>query len=249
LVTDDRFSGGENGPFEIVAVQSGWRDRSDLFGYYNSFEKRYKETDFFRALYCANLPKYKDVLFFIVLDEMNCHVQSTISLIFSRCWKQSENERFIRLEGVPSEAYPEIISRYEGKLPIPPNVRFIGTANHDESTLEFAPKTIDRSNLMEMPKNADRKEGIANPDASFNVTYPWLREQFSRAEKTYEKDFEKFRAFTEKKELRDLFSDKNLGAGNRLDDQAKRFISVYRAADGNLVMPQTTSSPVEFSGI
>ena len=57
-----------NAPYRICAVQSGWRDSMDLMGYYNSFEHKYKETDFFKALYLANLPKYKDTLFFIILD-------------------------------------------------------------------------------------------------------------------------------------------------------------------------------------
>jgi len=29
----------------------------DLMGYYNSFEHKYKETDFFKALYLANKKK------------------------------------------------------------------------------------------------------------------------------------------------------------------------------------------------
>ena len=57
-----------NAPYRICAVQSGWRDNMDLMGYYNSFEHKYKETDFFKALYLANLPKYSDTLFFIILS-------------------------------------------------------------------------------------------------------------------------------------------------------------------------------------
>ena len=40
-----------NAPYRICAIQSGWRDNMDLMGYYNSFDKKYKETDFFKALY------------------------------------------------------------------------------------------------------------------------------------------------------------------------------------------------------
>ena len=43
----------------------------DLLGYYNSFEHKYKETEFFKALYLANQPKYSDSLYFIIMDEMN----------------------------------------------------------------------------------------------------------------------------------------------------------------------------------
>ena len=47
------------GGSKIVSVQSGWRDRSDLMGYYNSFEKKYNESDFLCALYEAQTPKYR----------------------------------------------------------------------------------------------------------------------------------------------------------------------------------------------
>ena len=58
-------------PYRICPIQSGWRDKMDLMGFYNSFEKSYHETEFFNALYLANQPKYEHILFFIVLDEMN----------------------------------------------------------------------------------------------------------------------------------------------------------------------------------
>lgn len=234
LISDKKYQNRGNTPFEIVAVQSGWRDRSDLFGYFNSFEKRYKETDFFRALYRANLPKYRNTLFFIVMDEMNLSRPEHYFADFLSALEQIENERFIRLDGVPTEVYPEVIKTNEGELPIPPNVRFIGTANHDESTLEFAPKTIDRSNLMEMPKNADRIKKTKKPNTSYDIPYEWLSKQFESAEETHEKDFETFQGFIEDDSVRKLFGEMNLGAGNRLDDQAKRFIGVYRAAGGDL---------------
>ena len=64
-------NGNRNEPYRICAIQSGWRDNMDLMGFYNNFEKKYKETDFFKALYLAAQPKYKNTLFLIILDEMN----------------------------------------------------------------------------------------------------------------------------------------------------------------------------------
>ena len=38
----------------VVSVQPAWRERTELYGYYNEFTKKYTETDFLRAVYEAN---------------------------------------------------------------------------------------------------------------------------------------------------------------------------------------------------
>lgn len=215
-----------NAPYRICAIQSGWRDNMDLMGYYNSFDKKYKETDFFKALYLANLPKYRNTLFFIILDEMNLSRPEHYFADFLSLLEQSEDERYIAINNTPAEALPEFI--VGGRLRVPKNVRFIGTANHDESTLEFAPKTYDRSNLMEMPKNISR-EGKA-VDAQYNISYSWLEAQFTAAEKVYTGECEKFKKFIESKDFKDLIDEKNIGVGNRFEKQANRFISVFLAS-------------------
>lgn len=215
-----------NAPYRICAIQSGWRDNMDLMGYYNSFDKKYKETDFFKALYLANLPKYKDTLFFIILDEMNLSRPEHYFADFLSLLEQSEDERYIAINNTPSEALPQGV--VGGKLRIPKNVRFIGTANHDETTLEFAPKTYDRSNLMEMPKNISR-EGRA-VEARYNISYSWLERQFSNAESAYREECEKFKKFINGSDFKKLLDDKNIGVGNRFEKQADRFLSVYLAS-------------------
>lgn len=54
-----------------VEVQSSWRDRNELIGYYNDFNKKFTARKFTRFLYQAGLNPYKDTPYFIVLDEMN----------------------------------------------------------------------------------------------------------------------------------------------------------------------------------
>lgn len=214
----------DNAPYRICAVQSGWRDNMDLMGYYNSFEHKYKETDFFKALYIANQPKYSDTLFLIILDEMNLSRPEHYFADFLSLLEQSANERYIGLSNTPNEVLPALIKG--GKLKIPENVRFIGTANHDETTLEFAPKTYDRSNLMEMPKNHPGNSNIVKDDSHFNIKYSWLHNQFIQSESKYNKECKSFIKFTtELGEL--LLNEKGIGIGNRLESQAERFISVY----------------------
>ena len=213
-----------NAPYRICAVQSGWRDNMDLMGYYNSFEHKYKETDFFKALYLANLPKYSDTLFFIILDEMNLSRPEHYFADFLSLLEQDENERFITVNA-PDEVLPKQI--VQGKLRVPSNVRFIGTANHDETTLEFAPKTYDRSNLMEMPKNQERS--IPKTEDSYNVSYAWLKKQFDAARAANQTDYLRFKKFINSEEMRILLMDKGIGIGNRFEDQAERFITAFIA--------------------
>ena len=59
------------GEVNIVPVESSWRDRNELLGYYNDFSKKYTAKEFTCDLYKANTPNYRSVPYFIVLDEMN----------------------------------------------------------------------------------------------------------------------------------------------------------------------------------
>jgi hypothetical protein len=213
-----------NAPYRICAVQSGWRDNMDLMGYYNSFEHKYKETEFFKALYLANQPKYRDCLFFIILDEMNLSSPEHYFADFLSLLEQKPEERYI-VVNAPDEVLPKSI--VQGKLQVPENIRFIGTANHDETTLEFAPKTYDRSNLMEMPKNQLRN--IPSTEQDYNVSYSWLKRMFAEAKDRSETYYKKFKEFIDSDEVKLLLADKGIGVGNRFEDQAERFISAFIA--------------------
>ena len=52
----------------IASVQPSWRDRTELFGYFNEFTKKFNETEVLKGLYMAN---YTDDVYVTVLDEMN----------------------------------------------------------------------------------------------------------------------------------------------------------------------------------
>lgn len=216
---------GLNAPYRICAVQSGWRDNMDLMGYYNAFEHKYNETDFFKALYLAGQPKYKDTLFLIILDEMNLSHPEHYFADFLSLLEQEEEQRYISIKA-PQEVCPKSV--VNGKLRVPNNVRFIGTANQNETTLDFAPKTYDRSNLIEMPKNHPILN-ISSPKEHYNISYSWLEQQFKNAEEMYQKECENFYDFINDKAFRKLMSEMELGWGNRFEEQAARFIPVFLA--------------------
>ena len=225
-----------NAPYRICAIQSGWRDNMDLMGYYNSFEHKYHETEFFRALYIANMPKYQDTLFLIILDEMNLSRPEHYFADFLSLLEQNEEQRFIEINA-PAEVLPKEASG--GKLRVPKNVRFVGTANQDETTLSFAPKTYDRSNLLVMPKNIQPVKNTETND--FFITYSWLERQFRDADTKYYEYYKKFKDFYESRTFKDLLSEKNIGIGNRFDKQARLFITAFIESGDKGQIPEKES--------
>ena len=57
------------GEISIVPVESSWRDRNELLGYYNDFSKKFTAKEFTCDLYRAGCKNYEDTICFIVLDE------------------------------------------------------------------------------------------------------------------------------------------------------------------------------------
>ena len=231
-----------NGPdysYRICAIQSGWRDSSDLLGYYNSFDKKYKETEFFKALYLANRPEYKDTMFFIILDEMNLSRPEHYFADFLSMMEKPESEHFITINA-PEEA---LGSNFPGgSISVPRNIRFIGTANHDETTVNFAPKTYDRANIIEMPKNIHvfRPRKISTKDFS----YSWLNDKFREAEETV--DVTRAIEFINNKELIDIIKDKEMSFGNRFEKQLRKFSAVYIATGADVQFKASLAEAVDF---
>lgn len=228
-------NGNRNEPYRICAIQSGWRDNMDLMGFYNNFEKKYKETDFFKALYLAAQPKYKNTLFLIILDEMNLSHPEHYFADFLSLMEQSTGDRYVKINA-DEELLPKL---FKGRqMQLPPNVRFIGTANHDETTLDFAPKTYDRSNVMVMETNDKDKikkeiqaAKTGNPTSRdrLSIDYHWLQEQFIEAEEQFYGRYEEFDKFIKNPTLCGWLNSRGIGVGNRFDEQARKFICAYIA--------------------
>lgn len=65
-----RNEGGTTpGNYCMVEVKPNWHDSTELLGYYSALSGKYELTDFIRFVYKAT--QYKDVPFFLCLDEMN----------------------------------------------------------------------------------------------------------------------------------------------------------------------------------
>ena len=65
------FSEAISGFNRLIPVESSWRDRNELLGYYNDFNKKFNAKSFTIELYSSTKNRCKEVPTFIVLDEMN----------------------------------------------------------------------------------------------------------------------------------------------------------------------------------
>ena len=216
----------------LIQIQAGWRDPQDLVGHYNAFEKRFYERKFLRALYRASTPRWRDAIHIIVLDEMNLsHPEQYFSDMLSTL-EQPSNKRFIELMTHGAPQAPRLF--IDGKhLRVPENVWFVGTANHDETTKDFADKTYDRSQVMEFPHRPERFE-LKAPDARLNpLSYSGLQRAFDKAQKDHGDVAEQVSQFLGA-ELRVLLGREfGIGWGPRLEEQLKRYCPVVFAAGGS----------------
>ena len=216
---------------EIVEVQSGWRDRNDLLGYYNAFERRYYESEFLQALYRAQQPQYSNNPCLIVLDEMNLSHPEHYFADFLSALEQRPNDQRISLLTAKVDGAPRLLEEFRW-LRIPPNVWFIGTANHDETTKDFADKTYDRSHVMEFPRHP--KAFTATPQNSpVPVTMGALEQAFQKAKETHGEATIRAKSFLESS-LAITLAKLGIGWGNRLERQMESFIPVVVASGGSL---------------
>lgn len=226
------FAQAIGGRYGIVEIQSGWKDKQDLIGYYNTFEKKYYEGKFLKYLYMAGTQKYKDKPFFIILDEMNLsHPEHYFADILSLMEQTDPNKQILTISDKVTDK-PKLMQELdEGGigLKIPNNVWFIGTANHDETTLQFAPKTYDRANVMEMPKDPTQfKVEKINPN-EVSISNHTLLDHFRKSKHSVTEIIK----YLESSDFKDACNKLGIGWGNRLDKQIKRFVPVFTSMKGS----------------
>ena len=213
----------------VIEVQAGWRDPQDLVGHYNSFEKRFHEKEFLKALYRAGTPRWQDTIQIVLLDEMNLsYPEQYFSDMLSTLELRPDQQRLDLMPHAVSAA-PD---RFEegSKLAIPPNVWFVGTANHDETTMNFADKTYDRAHVMEFPNRPERFDA-ERPDAPFLASLDAFQQAVQSAVQAHEKAAQTVWSYLES--LRDhLAKDFDIGWGPRLERQMQRYVPVVIAAGG-----------------
>ena len=215
------FSRFMDNPATIVSVQPSFRDRTELLGYFNEFSKRFNETEFLRALYEANYRKDPN---FIVLDEMNlARIEYYFAEMLSVLEMPSHDEWVLDLVPTGWPGDPEKLE--SGKIHVPDNMWFVGTANNDDSTFTITDKVYDRAIPIELNERADAFECELQPKCY--VTAAHLEEMFARAREEYPIS----EATLAKMEKLDTYLQTRfkLAFGNRIIKQMYDFIPVYVA--------------------
>ena len=208
----------------IASVQPSWRDRTELFGYFNEFTKNFNETEVLKRIYSSN---YNNDINLILLDEMNI---ARIEYYFAEMLSILEmpNADEWELDLVPNvwSTDPERLDK--GKLVISQNIWYIGTANNDDSTFAISDKVYDRA----QPINLDAK-GVAfdAPDQGpIHMGFDHLEVLFQEAWDKYPISQENLK----KIQQLDLWVIEKLRVafGNRILKQMGLFVPVYVACGG-----------------
>jgi hypothetical protein len=216
----------------LVEVQAGWRDRQDLIGHFNAFERRFYEAEFLQALYRAQCPRYANSVYIVVLDEMNLsHPEQYFADLLSALEQDPQHQK-LDLMTASVEPAPALLQNGR-TLPLPGNVWFVGTANHDETTKDFADKTYDRAHVMELPRHREffkPKRSKARPPVSLTA----LQGAFSAAQGLYQKQATDAYRFVDGSFADILGRRFRVGWGNRLERQMLDFVPVVLAGGGTL---------------
>jgi hypothetical protein len=211
-------------PATICSVQPSWRDRSELLGFYNEFTKKFSETDFLRAVYEATYRQDPNI---IVLDEMNlARIEYYFAEFLSIMEMPNVSEWNIDLIAAPQPDDPKHIK--DGKLLIPQNIWFVGTANNDDSTFTITDKVYDRAMSIffdnkGIPFDYEFTESISMP-------YEYLEKLFLQAKTNYPISSSVLAKFSDLDSF--VISKFHLAFGNRIVKQMKDFVPCYVACGG-----------------
>ena len=211
----------------LIPVQPSWKDRSELLGYYNEFTKKFNESEFLKALYVAT---YRKDLNIIVLDEMNLARIEYYFAEFLSVMEMTDKEKWV-LDLIPSVDKTDPKNLLDGKLLIPQNVLFFGTANNDDSTFTISDKVYDRAISLFFddkgrPFEAEMQEPLSIPYSQLESLFADAKKQFTISEQMLDK-FEDLDNFVIRKF--------KLAFGNRILKQLETFVPTYVACGGTEV--------------
>lgn len=154
----------------VVPVAPNWTTNEDLLGYLNPLTQQYHDTEFSRFLRDAASASASATTagqtprpFHLILDEMNL---ARVEYYFAKFL--SAMELRARSEDASIELAPN------DQVPLPPNLKFIGTVNVDETTHGFADKVYDRSQLLELTIDEDEvAHHLGNSEFAPAVVAAW----------------------------------------------------------------------------
>ena len=212
---------------QIASVQPSWRDRSELFGYFNEFTKRFSETEVLKRMYEST---YTDKVYLTILDEMNiARVEYYFAEMLSILEMPSRDEWVVDL--VPSGWPSDPKHLVDGRFKLPENMWYVGTANNDDSTFAISDKVYDRA----IPININTK-GVkfdAPYTENLNLSYKHLEAMFDEAKEKYKVSDESLDKIAKLDDY--VIEHFRLAFGNRIVKQLRDFVPAYVACGGTEV--------------
>lgn len=208
----------------IIAVQPSWRDRAEMVGYLNEFTKKFNETDFLKAIYETT---YRDDVCIVVLDEMNlARVEYYFAEFLSLLEMPDPDVWWVDV--VPDTQLGDPKNLTLGKILLPQNVWFVGTANKDDSTFTITDKVYDRATPIEI--NAKAPYIDAPQTEGVTISFDYLQDLFRQANKDHSMSLKAL----ENLEKLDAFITTNFKVtfGNRIMKQIRSFVPVFVACGG-----------------
>lgn len=162
-----------------LPVRPDWLDDRDVIGAFNSLTGLFEPAPcgLVERLIAANADheQGRGGIHLICLDEMNlARVEHYFAQFLSVLELPVEDRKITLMSGALGRAEDPFWPHR--RLAIPPNVRFVGTVNVDETTHFFSPKIIDRASLLTLeapdiesipqPVDRGRAAGLATVTAS-----------------------------------------------------------------------------------
>ena len=211
-------------PSTVIPVQPMWKERTDLIGYYNEFTKRFNETLLLRKMYEAN---YSKDMYITVLDEMNiARVEYYFAEFLSLLELPNPDQRYLDVVSDRWENDPQGLTN--GRIKLPKNMWFIGTANNDDSTFSISDKVYDRAMVLDLDKRSEKF--FAPKTEKLHITAERFEELTELAVRE--------NAISQRNQKRLALLDEYLKThfhvtfGNRIMKQIREYIPVYISCGG-----------------
>ncbi len=208
----------------VIPVQPMWKERSDMLGYFNEFTERFNETGFLTTLYEAH---YSKDMCLTVLDEMNiARVEYYFADFLSLLELPNPKDRLLTVTSETRRTDPHLLRN--GKLLIPENMWYIGTANNDDSTFAISDKVYDRAMIMNLehkakPFKAPPCDGVYISFAHWQtlVTEALGKHKLSEEQKANLSELDRY-----------LVENFHVTFGNRIMKQIERYVPLYVMCGG-----------------
>jgi hypothetical protein len=209
----------------IIPVQPMWKERTDLVGYYNEFTKKFNETLLLEKMYEAN---YSSDMYVTVLDEMNiARVEYYFAEFLSLLELPNPDERYLDVVSDKWETDPKQLK--DGRIKLPENMWFIGTANNDDSTFAISDKVYDRAMILNLDTKSERY--TAPKTEKTHISYEQFKRLVAEAIEEYDVSARNRKRLEELDKY--LIEHFHITFGNRIMKQIRTYIPVYISCGGD----------------